>query len=259
MGTGDAPGNAGLKDQVLALKWVQQNIAAFGGNPHEVTIFGQSAGAASVHYLMLSPLAAGLFHRAICQSGSALNTWARTENAREKAFKLGDTLGLNTNSSTELLKFLRKLSPKHLIDAAPLTLTDEDVRNNIGLPFVPVIEKTWADSEWEGTFDALTEGHFISEDPVSLLKRRSFNQVPLLLGYNSHEAMLFMRRLKKDPSLITDIDNDFSRLIPTNLNIPGGRYGHEGNEVASKMRQFYLGYNKTVSNETIEEMIQVRI
>lgn len=55
----DAPGNYGLKDQVSALRWVQENVAKFGGNPECVTIFGESAGGASVHYLLLSPLAKG--------------------------------------------------------------------------------------------------------------------------------------------------------------------------------------------------------
>ena len=53
------PGNAGLKDQVMALRWLQKNIASFGGNPRKVTIFGESAGGAAVHYLLLSPLSQG--------------------------------------------------------------------------------------------------------------------------------------------------------------------------------------------------------
>lgn len=58
--TEEAPGNNGLKDQVMALRWVQENIAQFGGNPGDVTIFGQSAGAASVQYHMLSPMSKGM-------------------------------------------------------------------------------------------------------------------------------------------------------------------------------------------------------
>src|SRR6476620_5010140 len=73
---GDGIANLGLLDQIAALEWVQENIAAFGGDPGNVTIFGESAGAMSVATLLALPAAQGLFHRAIAQSGAASNTFA---------------------------------------------------------------------------------------------------------------------------------------------------------------------------------------
>ncbi|GBP24364.1 Venom carboxylesterase-6 [Eumeta japonica] len=99
----EVPGNMGLKDQVMALRWVRDNIDAFGGDPESVTIFGESAGAASVHMHMLSPASKGLFHRAIAQSGLATSPWALARGPRLRAFELGRELGIDTNNTAELL------------------------------------------------------------------------------------------------------------------------------------------------------------
>jgi para-nitrobenzyl esterase len=86
--------NLGLRDQVAALQWVQDNIAAFGGDPGNVTIFGQSAGAVSVMHLLTAPSAAGLFRRAIAQSGSAMGAEDEVAFHDRVAARLGDQLGV---------------------------------------------------------------------------------------------------------------------------------------------------------------------
>ena len=73
--TEDTPGNCGLFDQLMGLQWIKDNIAKFGGNPNNITIFGESAGAASVSFHLLSPLSRNLFSQAVMQSASALVPW----------------------------------------------------------------------------------------------------------------------------------------------------------------------------------------
>lgn len=118
LSTGDAvvPGNNALKDMIILLKWVQQHIAQFGGNPKKVTIFGESAGSIAVNYLVLTPLTEGLFDRAIGQSGSGIMLAGTDPNPRSNAVQLATYLNCSTTAknpfditSTEILACLRNI------------------------------------------------------------------------------------------------------------------------------------------------------
>jgi len=111
-----ASGNWGLYDQQLALKWIKEHISKFGGNPDLVTLMGMSAGAASVHYHMLSPNSDGLFHRAMAISGSALCWWANLPKQRKTAIDLAIKLDCpSTTESMEVLECLRGKSMEEIM------------------------------------------------------------------------------------------------------------------------------------------------
>ena len=120
----DVPGNAGFKDQVLALKWVQNNISKFGGDPNNVTIFGESAGGAAIHLLVLSPMTKGLFHKAIAQSGCALNPWARGTTGC--AF-LGPALGVEPSDEKTIYNILMTKSVEEIFQIQDILMS---VRKN---------------------------------------------------------------------------------------------------------------------------------
>ena len=101
-------GNMGLHDQLLGLKWIQENIHKFGGDPKQVTIFGQSAGSFSVGSLVLSPLAQGLFHRAIMQSGSPISAYNDKNTAVETSKKVAKLLNCPTQSTKEIIDCLKE-------------------------------------------------------------------------------------------------------------------------------------------------------
>lgn len=112
----NVPGNAGLKDQVQLLRWVQENIKQFSGDPNSVTIFGQSAGAASVNLLMLSPLAKGLFHRAISNSGTALQPFVFTPRRYRELARLLKYNG-DINNQKQIFEFFMKFDAATLLKA----------------------------------------------------------------------------------------------------------------------------------------------
>ncbi|MFI6868715.1 carboxylesterase/lipase family protein [Nocardia sp. NPDC050406] len=167
--------NTGLHDQIAALEWVRDNIAAFGGDPGNVTLFGESSGAGCVTALMTSPRAAGLFHRAIAQSPPATTVFGQ-ERAAEVARRYLELLELPRERATELLDM-----PLDRILAAAGTLLDEVPTKEPGrLAAAPVVD-----------------GDLLPSYPTERFQHGRSHRVPLIIGTNKDEASLF--RLFRSP------------------------------------------------------------
>ncbi|XP_076364998.1 acetylcholinesterase-like [Tachypleus tridentatus] len=169
----DAPGNVGLLDQVMALEWINKNIAHFGGDSEKVTIFGESAGASSVSLHLLSPLSKGLFNNAIMESGSVFNSWSIHDH--ETAINQGLILAEALNCSHDprdldsTMECLRNKDPSDLVNNEWIGIKFLD------FPFTPVVD-----------------GIFLTDSPETLLKENITERRNLLIGNNQYEGYLFL-------------------------------------------------------------------
>ncbi len=180
--------NLGLRDQIAALEWVRENIEDFGGDPDNVTVFGESAGGMSVGTLLGTPAARGLFHRAIAQSGAAHNVSSR-ERAAQVGLTLLEKLGLERPNGLEQIPL------DGLLDAQRATTLALGLRAG-GMP-------------WQPTLD----GELLAVPPLEAISKGASRDIPLLVGTNRDEWNLFtfadVRRLDE-----AGLRRRFERALP---------------------------------------------
>lgn len=241
-GDNESVANLGLRDQIAALKWVQNNIEKFGGDASRVTLVGGSAGGAMASYLMLSPMTKGLFSRVISQSGNALCPWVIVRNPAKVAQKLATKLNCPTNgkSSKAILDCIKGKSLKD-IEIARVAL--QGFAEDPAVPFAPVVEK-WVQQKDKAVIPDL---------PQKMINEGKAAHIPWLTGYNSLNGLnLAVANILTTPKRLEQLNKDWMKLAPLIFHYSQSA-PFPGN-VSAAVRQYYFG-NGMIKEDNKEKLV----
>ncbi|XP_055620724.1 esterase B1-like [Toxorhynchites rutilus septentrionalis] len=230
-------GNMGLKDQRLALKWVKDNITSFGGDPHNVTLFGESAGGASVHLNYISEESRQYFHKAICMSGVSYNPWVLQSDPEIKARQLAVILGAESTNDGDIYDTLMRASAADLVANSPLVMTDDEKRTDMFFAFTPVVESP------------NSEEPFITDNFISSMMNPNMTRIPFMNGVNSNEARLIALQMLER---IDEYVADPTKLVPLGLSLPKEKL----DEAANEIKKFFFG-DDDITADRLQSLVDV--
>lgn len=199
----DASGNYGTLDIIAALRWVKENAASFGGDPNNVTIFGESAGGRNVYSMIASPLAKGLFHRAISQSGSADTTLKVLAEEFADLDNGAPISGLINSSNGLFASIIHTQNPeensaqiRQRLASTPASELMATLRDMSGAELMTQASKNLGEVDEMRVARVIRDGYVIPESSIYqlLASPSSHNNVPMMLGANRDEQKLFLSR-----------------------------------------------------------------
>ncbi|XP_032521629.2 esterase E4-like [Danaus plexippus] len=233
LGNEEIPGNAGLKDQVAALRWIQDNIKKFGGDPKRVTLAGFSVGAAMAELLSFSKSTIGLFDKLILESGSAFSPFAINRNPVETALNLAYAMGYNgTNKIEELTEFYLNAENKQLAEKS----INYYLKNST-FGFSPCIEN-------------LHEGMeaILLESPIDVINKGEQNDVALLTGFANMEGI---SRTIKFGTWREEMNENLADFLPADLKFDSEK---ARNDTISAIRKRYFN-DKELTAESLQNYV----
>ncbi|XP_076258814.1 venom carboxylesterase-6-like isoform X1 [Rhynchophorus ferrugineus] len=237
----ELPGNLGLRDQIKALQWVKENIQYFGGNPESITIFGLSAGGASVHFHYLSPESTGLFKAGISQSGCMLNPWVLAEHSKQKTARLADLIGCPTGSSREIVQCLKTKPAAEIVGAVKFFL---NFLYNPFSPFGIVVDGYWS------------KNPVLPDHPYKLLLEGKVQDLPWLISHTTAEGLYPAFDFYSNDQHLIDIDTKWNEIIPFVLHYNESVEPRLKDDVSRQIREHYLGENH-VTIDTYNTLVKL--
>lgn len=230
-------GNAGLKDQQMALEWVHENISNFNGDPEKICLFGESAGAQAVHLQVLNQKSRKYINTAICQSVCAISNWGYQNKMEEFTKRLAHSLGARGKRDEDIYETLMNAPLEKMYLAQNKLATYEENRRNLPFIFKPCIEKDSDDA-------------FMTMSALEQIKHQK-NEIhtPMIFGCNSFDGVTMASYYQRELNLFK---NDPVRYVPESVNVPSD----EVKELGIKISKYYFG-EKGLCDETFEKFVDL--